>query len=122
MRKRKTIVMRSVDELLQDLVLFQHDPKLVDEIALHAYAGDLHAQYALGLIYAEGRGIDEDLVKSFAWLSVAVHEGDTDAESLRYIVSERMNDEQLAQVDEVILQITKKINENRYAAKGRTLN
>ena len=122
MRKHKTTATRSVDELLQELVLFQHDPKLVDEIALYAYAGDLHAQYALGLVYAEGRGIDEDLVKSFAWLSVAVTEGDSDAQSLRYIVSERMNDAQLAQVDAMILQITKKINENHYAAKGRTLN
>jgi len=122
LRKSKTSQTRTVDELLQELVLFQHDPQLIDEIKIHAYAGNPHAQYGLGLIYAEGRGVDEDLVKSFAWLSVAIREGDQDAESLRYIVAERMNDVQLAEVDAMILLITKKIQANHYANKGHTIN
>jgi len=95
---------KSQNDLLKELVLLRNDPELIDEMMPHAMSGSLDAQYALGLIFAEGRGTDEDLVKSFAWLSIAVTEGDQDAESLRYIVGERMSS---SQFDESLLLIEK---------------
>lgn len=81
-------------DYLRDIVLLRNDPELVNEISEFAMQGDVDAQYALGLVYAEGRGTEEDLVKAFAWLSLCIMQGDSDAEALRYVVGERMNDEQ----------------------------
>jgi len=33
--------------------------------------GDMDAQYALGLCYAERRGVTQDLVNAYLWLSLA---------------------------------------------------
>jgi TPR repeat protein len=54
------------------------------------------AFYALGLIYAEGRGVPIDLAQSHYWLSLAVDQGDKDADLLRNIVGSQMTDEEYA--------------------------
>lgn len=102
--KRKGVKKPNQKNWLGDLVLLRNDPELVDEVMPHAMGGNLNAQYALGLIFAEARGTDEDLVKSFAWLSIAATEGDSDAESLRYIVGERMT---CSQLDESLVLVEK---------------
>jgi len=81
-------------KLLQDLVLLRSDPALAGRARAAAMRGDVNAQYALGLIYAEGRGVDEDAVEAYAWLSLAVLQGDRDAESLRFVVAELMSEAQ----------------------------
>jgi TPR repeat protein len=86
--------MASNEGFLRDLVLYRNDPDVARRVREAALAGDLDAQYAMGLILAEGRGVEEDLVEAFAWLSVAVLNGDHDAEDLRYVVSERMTSDQ----------------------------
>jgi len=107
--KRKGVKKPNQKNWLGDLVLLRNDPELVDEVMPHAMGGNINAQYALGLIFAEARGTDEDLVKSFAWLSIAATEGDSDAESLRYIVGERMTcsqlDESLVLVEKLSIQL-----------------
>ncbi|MFZ0789905.1 MAG: sel1 repeat family protein [Chromatiaceae bacterium] len=77
---------------LKDLILLRNDPSKVPLIRELALQGDMDAQYAMGLIYAEGRGVEIDLAQSHYWLSLAVDQGDRDADLLRNIVGSRMTD------------------------------
>jgi len=73
-------------DLLRQLILLRHDPDLAAALREEAMKGDHDAQYGLGLVYAEGRGVEQDGVEACAWLSVAALDGDADAEALREIV------------------------------------
>ena len=75
---------------LSRLVLWNNDPGLIEEIFPHARAGSVTAQYAFGLIYAEGRGVEQDNKQAYLWLSRAYENGDTDAELLLSIVKQSM--------------------------------
>jgi len=79
---------------LSQLSLFRNDPEGAAEVLEHALQGNMDAQFAAGLIYAEGRGVPQDRVQSFYWLSKAVGQGDADAERLRAIVGMQMSDEE----------------------------
>lgn len=79
---------------LKDLVLLRNDPSIVPVILEAAQNGEVDAQYALGLVYAEGRGVAIDLAQAHYWLSLAVEQGDRDAEMLRNIVGCQMTDEE----------------------------
>jgi TPR repeat protein len=104
--------LRSTDQLMHGLIMLQNDPELVDEFYIHAIQGNVDAQYALGLIYAEGRGVEEDLVKSFAWLTLCSVDGDEDANILRQIVSEKMTDDTFRESLEYADDLKKVIAEN----------
>jgi TPR repeat protein len=80
-------------DFLKDLLL-ANDPALVETVRAEAMLGNPHALYALGLIYAEGRGVSRNLVDAYAWLTVAVLHGDADAELLRNHVAVEMSDEE----------------------------
>ncbi len=82
----------SDNSYLKDLVLLRNDPAKVPLILERAQGGDMDAQYAMGLIYAEGRGVEIDLAQSHYWLSLAIAQGDRDADLLRNIVGSRMTD------------------------------
>ncbi|HYN77729.1 MAG TPA: sel1 repeat family protein [Lamprocystis sp. (in: g-proteobacteria)] len=77
---------------LKDLILLRNDPSKVPLIRDRALAGEPDALYAMGLIYAEGRGVEIDLAQSHYWLSLAVAQGDRDAEQLRNIIGSRMTE------------------------------
>lgn len=79
---------------LKDLVLLRNDPEVAADIKHRALAGNPHAQYAMGLIYAEGRGVEICLSSSYAWLTLATLQGDKDAEQLRNIVGIEMCDDE----------------------------
>jgi uncharacterized protein len=79
---------------LKDLVLLRNDPSKVPAIRERAGRGEAHAQYALGLIYSEGRGVEIDLAQAHYWLSLAVSQGDRDAEMLRNLVGTRMSEDE----------------------------
>ena len=81
---------------LKDLILFRNDPAKVPLIRDLALKGEMDAQYAMGLIYAEGRGVEIDLAQSHYWLSLAVEQGDRDAALLRNVVGSRMTDAEYA--------------------------
>jgi TPR repeat protein len=81
---------------LKDLILLRNDPSKVPLVRELALRGEMDAQYAMGLIYAEGRGVEIDLAQSHYWLSMAVEQGDRDAELLRNIVGSRMTDAEYA--------------------------
>lgn len=82
------------NNFLKDLVLLRNDPLLAERILQEARNGNVDAQYAMGLIYADGRGMPIDLVKAYAWLTVAVMQGDRDAITLRNVVGAQMSDEE----------------------------
>ena len=79
---------------LKDLILLRNDPSKLPMIQARAEAGEVDAQYAMGLIYAEGRGVQVDLAQAHYWLSLAVAQGDRDADLLRNIVGSRMTEEE----------------------------
>lgn len=81
---------------LKDLILLRNDPSKVPAIREAAVGGNVHAQYALGLVYAEGRGVPIDLAQAHYWLTLAIEQGDRDADLLRNIVGARMTDEEFA--------------------------
>lgn len=87
------------ETFLRQMVLWTNDPELVVSIRHKAEQGNVDAQYALGLAYAEGRGIEPDNVQAYMWLSLAVEQGDEDAKTLRYIVAEHMTREDVRQAE-----------------------
>ena len=81
---------------LSRLTLFRNDPEAAAEVLQSALQGNVDAQCAAGLIYAEGRGVPYDLVQSFYWVSKAVAQGDEDARKLRVYVGSQMCEEEYA--------------------------
>ncbi|MDJ0739424.1 MAG: sel1 repeat family protein [Gammaproteobacteria bacterium] len=77
---------------LTGLNLLRNDPEAAARLIAEAEQGDVDAQYAAGLIYAEGRGVDVDLVQAYFWLTRALDQGDSDAEILRQTVAAQMPD------------------------------
>jgi TPR repeat protein len=98
-------------DFLSDLVLLRNDPLVVTTVRAEAMKGNPHAQYAMGLICAEGRGVNQDNSASYAWLTLAVLQGDRDAETLRNIVGVELSDAEFQQgkklASELIQQIEK---------------
>jgi len=86
----------SDNSYLKDLILLRNDPSKVPVIREAAIRGEVDAQYALGLVYAEGRGVPVDLAQAHYWLTLAVEQGDRDADLLRNIVGPSMTDEEYA--------------------------
>jgi TPR repeat protein len=84
------------NDFLRGLVLLRNDPQLAARVLHEARAGNVDAQYAMGLICAEGRGVPVDLAQAFAWLTAAILQGDRDASTLRNIVGSQMTDEEYA--------------------------
>jgi len=78
---------------LKDLILLRNDPAKVPLIRARALRGEVDAQYAMGLIYTEGRGVEIDLAQAHYWLSLAVEQGDRDAALLRNFVGCQMTDD-----------------------------
>jgi len=87
-------------EFLVRLALLQHDPALLDDILPEARAGNVDAQYAVGLIYAEGRGVPPDPAEGYVWLSRAIAQGDEDAATLRDMVMLQMSLEEIRAADQ----------------------
>ena len=113
MSRRRKPTLRTINELMRELVTLKNDPGLVDEFYLFAIQGNADAQYGLGLIYAEGRGTEEDLVKSHAWLTVCDNSGDEDARVLRQIVAERLPEQAMERSVEYANEFRKIIAENK---------
>lgn len=87
----------SGNSYLKDLVLLRNDASKIPLIRDAAARGEVDALYAMGLVYAEGRGVPVDLARAHYWLSKAIERGDRDADTLRNIVGSQMTDEEYAQ-------------------------
>ena len=81
---------------LRSLSLLRNDPVAAKKLLRDAEHGDVDAQYAAGLIYAEGRGVEQNEALSYFWLSLAREQGDEDAELLRMVIAVNMSDEDYA--------------------------
>jgi uncharacterized protein len=77
---------------LKDFILLRNDPSKVGVVRAAAERGEVDAQFTLGLIYAEGRGVEIDLALAHYWLSLAVAQGDRDADQLRNVVGSQMTE------------------------------
>jgi TPR repeat protein len=82
--------------------LLKNDPEFAGEMLAAAEGGDVDAQYAMGLIYAEGRGAAQDEVKSYYWLTRAIGQGDKDAQTLLHAVAAAMTQEQFEQARQLV--------------------
>jgi TPR repeat protein len=82
---------RREDDFLSELILWRNNPALAEQVREKAEAGNVHAQYALGLMYAEGRGVKQDETQAYVWLSRAAAQGDQDAVTLRYVLLSQLN-------------------------------
>ena len=102
-------------DFLQELVLLRNDPAVVVTVRAEAMKGNPHAQYALGLIYAEGRGVDVELAESWAWLTLAVMQGDRDAEVLRNVVGSKLSDEEYNRGKALAGELARKIDPVKHA-------
>lgn len=77
---------------LSSLILLRNDPQVASDLLAEAELGDVNAQYGMGLIYAEGRGVPQDDALAFLWLTLAGEQGDQDALSLRDVIGANMSE------------------------------
>lgn len=66
-----------------------------------AKLGDPRAQYLLGRMYMEGRGVNQDYVQAHAWLNLATTGGVAEARGFRDNVGSRMTGEQIAKAQQL---------------------
>ncbi len=67
------------------------------EFRVLAEQGDAIAQYNLGLMYANGRGVPEDYVQAHLWVNLAAAQGHEPARKYRDRLATRMTTAQLAE-------------------------
>ena len=103
---------------LSGLNLLRNDPVVAARLIGEAEQGDVDAQYAAGLIYAEGRGVEIDLVQAYFWLTRAVEQGDVDAEKLRRMVAVQMDDRQFADARRLV-ELTRQVDTGAHSGAGR---
>ena len=64
------------------LKAMEGDAKALAELRGRAEKGEVSAQYFLGLIYANGRGVAKDEVEAVKWYRKAAEQGDADAQGI----------------------------------------
>ena len=75
----------------------KNDVEAVRWYRLAAEQGHALAQYGLGVMYATGGSIAEDLVFAHMWFRLSVAQGNETAEGNRDAVEQRMTSEQIAE-------------------------
>ncbi len=81
-------------------------------IALHTYGASKNAaasQYALGIIYANGDGVEPDLINAYAWLSFASEQGLSNATIALSQISGRMTPSELEQARQQVVHIQQNV-------------
>jgi localization factor PodJL len=61
-----------------------------------AERGVRDSQYNLGVLYARGLGVEQNLAESFRWFAIAAEQGDTDAAKKRDDVAKRLDAQTLS--------------------------
>ncbi len=67
-----------------------------------AEAGDDRAQYWLGIMYFEGKGVPQDDVRAYLWLSLAAEQGNRGARIGRDAIVPRMSAARLAEAERLL--------------------
>ncbi|MDH4409681.1 MAG: hypothetical protein QE273_08695 [Verrucomicrobiales bacterium] len=62
-----------------------------------AEQGDSQAQWSLGVCYALGEGVPEDVVTAYMWFNLSSAQGDEDSKLRKDELTERMTREQIAE-------------------------
>lgn len=63
-----------------------------------AYAWDERCQYLLGLMYYEGKAIDQDMEKAYFWLDIAASAGVFESHHIRALATDSLTTEQIQSV------------------------
>jgi TPR repeat protein len=79
----------------------RENPDEAETLLRQAEQGDVDAQYAVGLVYAEGRGVERNLALAWFWLSIAARQGNQDADNLLAMVDAQMSDEERTMAREI---------------------
>lgn len=103
--------MNEANNYLNKLTGINDHWKLAKFIEDHAYMGEPNAQYALGLMYAEGRGVVQNPTLAYAWLTVAMFHGDWAARDLRILVKSMLDNDDLAMADNMAARLVVDIGE-----------
>ena len=64
-----------------------------------AERGDHRAQYWLGMIYFEGRGVLRDDLRAYVWLTIAANQGNRGARAGRVGIARRLSAAQITEAD-----------------------
>ena len=71
------------------------DAEAVRWVRLAAEQGTAAAQFNLGLMYANGKGVPKDDVTAYAWLNIAAAQGQSSANEGQEHVAKRMTQSQV---------------------------
>ena len=63
-----------------------------------AFAWDERCQYLLGLMYYEGKAIDQDMEKAYFWLDIAASAGVFESHHIRALAADSLTTEQIQSV------------------------
>ena len=85
-----------------------------------ARTGDKRAQYALGLMYADGVGTSRDLPLAYGWLSVAAETDQEEVIAARAAVSEALTAEQRPAAEKQAEQLIDQYGRAAIRAQGKT--
>jgi len=66
-------------------------------VLLAAEEGDADAQYAAGMMYADGDGVAEDVVQAYMWFNLSAAQGNVAARGGKDMIQARMTREQIAE-------------------------
>ena len=75
-----------------------------------AEQGNAYAQYNLGAMYANGKGVPQNYTNSYVWFNLAASQGDEDAAKGRDQTAFLLSPQQLAQAQELAIEIQYEIN------------
>src|SRR5256885_1256872 len=73
-------------------------PEPSSQVLQAARSGDPNAQFELGTAYASGRGVPEDSVTAYTWLTLAFANGNKQAESLISELTRRIDSAEIARI------------------------
>tara|TARA_B110000467_G_C17974099_1_gene291720 strand:+ start:100 stop:438 length:339 start_codon:yes stop_codon:yes gene_type:complete len=68
-----------------------------------AEQGDVNAQFSLGVMYENGRGVPQNNVRAYVWWSVSAAQGDESARTNRDIIAKSLTPAQLAQAQDLVI-------------------
>lgn len=78
-----------------------------------AQQGDADSQYYLGSMYAKGEGVVANGIMSYAYLSLAVSNGNSEAVEIRDLVAKHISEDEIEQSRKIAANIQKKIQESK---------
>jgi hypothetical protein len=70
--------------------------------------GDVNAQYRLGVMHAEGRGVAQDYVQAHMWFKLAAAQGHKEAAEIQDKLPEVMTRDQVADAQRLAREWTEK--------------